>query len=75
MILSVDNFLDNETFDILNTSMLSKIDSASLNQPAKRPPVTGFDLSKSKRILGYEPRSFDEGIAIIYDQFLKAQTT
>jgi len=24
--------------------------------------------------LGYEPRSFDEGIAIIYNQFLKAQT-
>jgi len=28
MILRVDNFLDNETFDILNASMLSKIDSA-----------------------------------------------
>ena len=26
MILSVDNFLDNETFDILNASMLSKLD-------------------------------------------------
>ncbi|MFT7591152.1 MAG: dTDP-4-dehydrorhamnose reductase [bacterium] len=58
----------------LSMEQVSRIDSASLNQPAKRPPVTGFDLSKSKRILGYDPRSFDEGIAIIYDQFLKTQT-
>ena len=58
----------------LSMENVSRIDSASLNQPAKRPPITGFDLSKSRKVLGYEPRSFDEGIAIIYDQFLKAQT-
>jgi dTDP-4-dehydrorhamnose reductase len=58
----------------LSMEHVSKIDSLSLNQPAKRPPITGFDLSKSRKILGYEPRSFDEGIAIIYNQFLKAQT-
>ncbi len=61
------------TYFGLSMEHVSMIDSASLNQPAKRPPVTGFDLSKSKRILGYNPHSFDEGIAIIYDQFLKAQ--
>ena len=61
--------------DYFNLSMehVSRIDSASLNQPAKRPPVTGFDLTKSKRILGYDPHTFDEGIAIIYNQFLEAQ--
>lgn len=59
----------------LSMENVSRIDSASLNQPAKRPPVTGFDLTKSRTILGYEPRSFDEGIAIIYNQFLKAKTT
>lgn len=57
----------------LSMEHVSRIDSASLNQPAKRPPITGFDLSKSKRILGYDPHSFDEGITIIYNQFLKAQ--
>jgi dTDP-4-dehydrorhamnose reductase len=57
----------------LSMEHVTKIDSASLNQPAKRPPVTGFDLSKSKRILGYDPRSFDKGIEIIYNQFLNAQ--
>ena len=63
--------------DYFNLSMehVSRIDSASLNQTAKRPPVTGFDLTKSREVLGYAPRSFDEGIAIIYDQFLKAQAT
>jgi dTDP-4-dehydrorhamnose reductase len=58
----------------LSMEHVSRIDSKRLNQPAKRPPVTGFDLSKSRRVLGYEPRSFKEGIAIVYDQFLKAQS-
>lgn len=56
----------------LSMETVSKIDSKSLNQPAKRPPVTGFDLSKSRKVLGYDPRSFDESIAIVYNQFLNA---
>lgn len=56
----------------LSMENVARIDSASLNQPAKRPPITGFDLSKSRKELGYEPHSFDQGIQIIYEQFLKA---
>ncbi|MBO6516315.1 MAG: NAD(P)-dependent oxidoreductase [Bacteroidia bacterium] len=56
----------------LTMDNVSRIDSKSLNQPAKRPPVTGFDLTKSRRVLGYEPHSFDEGIRIIYEQFERA---
>jgi len=56
----------------LSMENVSKIDSKSLNQPAKRPPVTGFDLSKSRQVLGYDPHSFDEGIEIIYNQFVQA---
>lgn len=56
----------------LSMEHVSRIDSKSLNQPAKRPPVTGFDLTKSRQELGYEPRSFDEGIEIIYGQFVAA---
>ncbi|MFT5723249.1 MAG: dTDP-4-dehydrorhamnose reductase [Bacteroidia bacterium] len=59
----------------LRMEHVSRIDSESLNQPAKRPPITGFDLSKSKRVLGYAPHSFDEGIEIIYNQFLSAQNS
>jgi len=58
----------------LSMEHVTRIDSERLNQPAKRPPVTGFDLTKSRKVLGYEPRSFKEGIAIVYEQFLKAQT-
>ncbi len=56
----------------LSMENVSKIDSKSLNQPAKRPPITGFDLSKSRQVLGYDPHSFDEGIEIIYNQFVQA---
>ena len=42
---------------------VGKTDSKSLNQTAKRPPITGFDLTKSKETLGYTPHSFEEGIA------------
>lgn len=46
----------------LDKSKISPIKSETLNQAAKRPPVTGFDLSKSKLILGYTPLSFKEGL-------------
>jgi len=55
----------------LSMDSVSKISSESLGQPAKRPPVTGFDLTKSQRELSYEPRSFEEGIALIMEQMEK----
>ncbi|MBI1306222.1 MAG: sugar nucleotide-binding protein [Bacteroidetes bacterium] len=57
----------------LSTECVTAINSESLNQPAKRPPVTGFDLTKSREILGYNPHSFDEGIDIVYQQFQQLQ--
>ena len=36
--------------------------SDTLNQKAKRPPKTGFDLSKSRSELGYTPLSFEEAL-------------
>lgn len=56
----------------LDKSIVKRTDSSGLNQPAKRPPRTGFDLSKSRSVLGYNPRSFEEGLAIL-EQQLKAQ--
>jgi dTDP-4-dehydrorhamnose reductase len=52
----------------LSTKHVRKISSKELNQPAKRPPVTGFDLSKSTNELGYNPHSFEEGIRLLMDQ-------
>ncbi|MBI1221371.1 MAG: sugar nucleotide-binding protein [Bacteroidetes bacterium] len=39
--------------------------SEGIKQAAKRPPVTGFILDKAIRELGYAPRSFEEGLAVI----------
>lgn len=52
----------------LDTSVVRPIDSASLNQPAKRPPRTGFILDKARRDLGYAPRPFEEGLRVLQAQ-------
>ena len=44
------------------------IKSNSLNQAAKRPPKTGFILDKAINELGYNPCSFEEGLAIVDEQ-------
>lgn len=39
---------------------VEKISSSELNQSAKRPPKTGFNLSKAKKELGYQPKNLIE---------------
>ncbi len=55
-------------FYALPTDLIKQADSSTFSQPAKRPPRTGFILDKAKRVLGYQPRSFDEGIALMAKQ-------
>ncbi len=55
----------------LDKNLVTPITTDSLNQAAARPPRTGFVLDKARRELGYEPRSFEEGLALITAQ-LKA---
>lgn len=52
----------------LPTDQMQRSDSSSLNQPAKRPPITGFKLDKAMRELGYNPHSFEEGLAVVKGQ-------
>jgi dTDP-4-dehydrorhamnose reductase len=52
----------------LDKSLISPTDASSFTQPARRPPRTGFDLTKSRSALGYEPHSFREGIAVLAGQ-------
>ena len=52
----------------LDKSLISPTDSSAFSQPARRPPRTGFDLTKSREVLGYEPHSFTEGIGILEGQ-------
>lgn len=52
----------------LDQSLILPTDASSFTQPARRPPKTGFDLSKSRSVLGYEPHTFQEGIALLATQ-------
>jgi dTDP-4-dehydrorhamnose reductase len=52
----------------LDKSLISKTDSTQFKQPARRPLTTGFIIDKARKDLGYEPRSFAEGIAILARQ-------
>ena len=52
----------------LDPAYIHPVSSAELNQPAKRPPVTGFVLDKAERDLGYRPHSFHEGLDLIRKQ-------
>lgn len=47
-------------FYSFSTDFLTKTDSLSLNQKAKRPPKTGFDLQKAQFELSYMPKTLEE---------------
>jgi dTDP-4-dehydrorhamnose reductase len=48
-----------------STEHITRVDSSTLNQPAKRPPDTGLSIEKARKELGYEPHSFEEGLALL----------
>jgi dTDP-4-dehydrorhamnose reductase len=52
----------------LPKELIKKADSSTFSQPAKRPARTGFILDKAKKVLGYSPSSFNEGIAFMAKQ-------
>ncbi len=52
----------------LDTSVVTPVKSDSLGQPAERPPRTGFVLDKARRELGYAPRGFEAGLAVLKEQ-------
>ena len=55
-------------FFILDKKLISRIDSKTLNQPALRPPKTGFKIDKAQKMLGYKPHTFEEGLQLIKKQ-------
>ncbi len=44
---------------------IETISSSTLNQAAKRPPRTGFDLSKAEKLLDYHPMDIQETIPLL----------
>ncbi|MDN4166735.1 SDR family oxidoreductase [Cytophagales bacterium LB-30] len=56
----------------LDASLIKAADSSTFQQTAKRPARTGFILDKAKRVLGYTPHTFKEGIAMVAQQMQRA---
>ncbi len=52
----------------LPSHLIKRSSTEHLNQPAKRPPITGFILEKAIKDLNYAPRSFKEALEIINTQ-------
>jgi dTDP-4-dehydrorhamnose reductase len=50
-----------EVFE-LDKNLIKPISSKTLNQTAKRPPKTGFDISKTNKELGFYPKTFKEDL-------------
>lgn len=55
----------------LETSAVTPVKSDTLGQPAKRPPKTGFVIDKARNELGWNPRSFEEGLALVEAQLAR----
>jgi dTDP-4-dehydrorhamnose reductase len=54
----------------LDAKVVERSSSSTLNQAAKRPPITGFIIDKAEKELGYKPHSFEEGLALLQSQLL-----
>jgi dTDP-4-dehydrorhamnose reductase len=48
-----------------DATLIDRVSSDTLGQPAKRPPITGFDISKAQKDLGFSPHSFAEVLDVI----------
>lgn len=47
---------------------IETISSSTLNQPAKRPPKTGFNLEKARSRLNYQPKTLEESLPILLEE-------
>lgn len=54
----------------LSMQAVTRVDSTTLAQPAKRPPITGFKVDKAKRELGFIPHTLEEGFDVVHQQYL-----
>ncbi len=52
----------------LNSALIEETDGSKFTQTAKRPPKTGFVITKAQSQFGYVPHSFAEGLQVLKDQ-------
>jgi dTDP-4-dehydrorhamnose reductase len=57
----------------LDESLVEEVITGDFPQPAKRPMRTGLLIDKARKLLGYEPHSFREGLEIIKQQISGTQ--
>lgn len=50
----------------LDASGLIRVTADTFQQPAKRPPKTGFVIEKARRIISYDPIPFEEGLRLCF---------
>jgi dTDP-4-dehydrorhamnose reductase len=55
-------------FFSLNKSLITATNSLTFKQPARRPLITGFIITKAHQELGYEPHTFKEGLQLLASQ-------
>lgn len=68
MMTPYDIAITTAEFFKLDKSLIKQTDSTQFKQPAARPPKTGFIIDKAKKELGYQPRSFVEGLTLLAKQ-------
>ncbi|MFD2246091.1 SDR family oxidoreductase [Pontibacter ruber] len=68
MLTPYDMALQVADYFSLDKSLINKADGSTFTQPAKRPPRTGFDITKAEKTLGYKPHAFSEGIRVVAEQ-------
>lgn len=52
----------------LEAALLEPVTSQTFIQTARRPPRTGFRITKAERELGYRPHTFAEGLVLVQQQ-------
>ena len=54
----------------LDASLIEMTDGSKFSQPAKRPARTGLVIEKARKELGYAPKTFKEGMALLAEQMM-----
>ncbi len=68
MMTPYDIAIQAASFFNLDASLINPTDSTKFKQTAARPLKTGFDISKAKKDLSYQPHSFKEGLTLLASQ-------
>ena len=52
----------------LNPALIEAVPTTALNEPAQRPPRTGFVVDKARKAFGFNPRLVSDGLLYVKQQ-------